>query len=161
MQTDNIESLLEFLNVQLTKNIIYDISTYLKGNSYINNHISFIVNANTKRIILYKFNVFYKSNRFPYSSHSEVEGVNHFIKKHRTRHNCKIIFIVIKISKTGIIGNSKPCKYCAIHLHNNLNILNVDSIFYSTKNDGLINLNKKNLLNNEFKLSAGFSRHIS
>lgn len=158
MDTDNIEMLLNFLNITLTKNIINDISFYLNKCNYTNNHVSFIVDANTRQVIFHKFNVFYKSNQFPYSSHSEVEGVKHFLKKYKTRHNYKIIFIVIKITKTGKIGNSKPCKHCANFLYNHLSNMNIDKIFYSTPNNCLVNLDKDSLRNNNFKLSSGFSR---
>lgn len=158
MYTDNIKPLLDYLNVDTPANVTKDISFYLSSCKHVNNHISFIVDVNSRRIIFYKFNVFYNSTKFPYSSHSEVEGIKHYLKKYKSRHNSKIIFIVVKVSKTGKIGNSKPCKYCAIHLHNHFSNINIDSIFYSTNDNELVSLNKNSLLNNEFKISAGFNR---
>ena len=160
MDPANIKSLLNYLNIDITNNVINDIAFYLNSCKHVNNHISFIVDVNSRRIIMHKFNIYYKSDKFPYSSHSEVEGIKHYLKKYKSRHNAKIMFIVIKVSKTGKIGNSKPCKYCAIHLYNHFTNMNIDSIFYSTCNNELLHLNKNNLLNNEFKLSAGFSRQF-
>lgn len=162
MFTNDIQNMLDDLNIKLTPNIIADITFYLQNCKHVNNHVSFIVNAQSKHIILYKFNIFYNSKTFPYSSHSEIEGIKHFLKNYRQRQsktNSKILFIVIKITRTGKIGNSKPCKFCASSLYNHFNNMNLKSIFYSHYNE-LIHLNKENLLSDEFKLSAGFSRRI-
>ena len=63
--------------------------------------------------------------------------------------------IIIKVSKIGIIGNSKPCLSCANFIYNNMDILNITDILYSTSDNILKGLKKNELILNNFKLSSG------
>ena len=66
--------------------------------------------------------------------------------------------IVIKISKTGIIGNSKPCTNCKNFIFNNFDNLNLVNVLFSTKESKLVSINKLNLLNDSFTISKGYKR---
>ena len=66
---------------------------------------------------------------------------------------------VIKLSKIGFIGNSKPCIHCANFLYNNFDNIKLSKIYYSTRTNDLEELNKRDLKLKEFKIAAGFRKH--
>lgn len=156
MQSDDIMAIFDNLNIEMPNSILTDIMFYLKGTKHANNHLSFIVDTKTMSIKTYQFNKFYLSDKFPYSSHSEAEAINKFLKMNINTKKSKNMFINIKISKIGKIGNSRPCKSCARNLYNNYNALNLNKILYSVDNTEMKKLNKINLLDEHFKTSAGF-----
>lgn len=158
--TLNLIKLLEKYQIYLPSNILYDISYSLENNQYLNKHLSLLVDYKRKNIITYGFNYYLKSNKFPFSLHSEINTINKHYKKNLTKNiiKSKKILIIIKLSKIGIIGNSKPCQNCANYIINNYTNLNLTKIYYSTQLNTLEELTKNDLLNNEFKLSAGFKQ---
>lgn len=158
--TLNLLTLLEQYNIYLPSNILYDISYNLTNNTYINKHLSLIVDYKTKQIITYGFNYYLKSDKFPFSLHSEINTINKHYKKRLNKNiiKSKKILLIIKLSKIGIIGNSKPCQNCANYIYNNYDNLNLYKIMYSTQSNELEELNKKDLIYKEFKISAGFKQ---
>lgn len=158
--TLNLLTLLEQYNIYLPSNILYDISYNLTNNTYINKHLSLIVDYKTKQIITYGFNYYLKSDKFPFSLHSEINTINKHYKKRLNKNiiKSKKILLIIKLSKIGIIGNSKPCQNCANYIYNNYDNLNLYKIMYSMQNNKLEELNKKDLVYKEFKISAGFKQ---
>ena len=160
--TQFLVNLLEPYNIQIPQNILYDISFNLNNNKYIHKHLSFLVDAKNGNILTYGFNYYLNSIKFPFSLHSEVNVVNKYYKKNLTKNVNKYYkknLFVIKLSKTGFIGNSKPCIHCANFLYNNFDNLKLSKIYYSTKINDLEELTKKDLKSKEFKLAAGFRKH--
>jgi len=153
--------LLELYNIKIPANILYDISFNLNNNKYLHKHISFLINNKTNEILSYGFNYYLNSNKFPFSLHSEVNVINKHYKKNLTKNILKVkkILIVIKLSKIGIIGNSKPCRHCANFLYNNYDNLKLYKIYYSTQKNTLEELNKFDLQGTNFKIAAGFKKH--
>lgn len=154
----NLINILDGLNVCINSNIIIDIAFYLQNTKHCHNHISFIVDNKNRNIITYMFNSYYNSKVFPFSSHSEINSINKCIKLGNViRNRPKVILIVVKLSKTGILGMSKPCYHCRLFINSNYENLNLIKIYYSNKNN-LEELNIMNLLDKESQhLSAGYS----
>ena len=156
--TLNIIKVLEGYHINIPSNILYDISYNLCNNTYTNKHLSLLIDIKTKEIITYGFNYYLKSDKFPFSLHSEVNTINKHFKRKITKNSLKSkkILIILKVSKIGIIGNSKPCQNCANYIYNNYNNLNLTKIYFSLKDNKLEELSQTDLIHNKFKLSAGF-----
>ena len=133
--TINLINLLESYNIYLPSNILYDISFNLENNTYLNKHLSLLIDNKTKKILTYGFNYYLKSDKFPFSLHSEINTINKHYKKKLTKNliKTKKILIIIKLSK----------------------------ILYSTKLNTLEYLNKLDLIRQDFKLSAGFKQSFN
>lgn len=161
INTQNLITLLENYKIQISNNILYDISFNLNNNKYLHKHISFLINSKTNEIITYGFNYYLNSNKFPFSLHSEVNTINKYYKRNINKNINKVkkILIIIKISKIGIIGNSKPCQHCANFIYNNFDNLKLYKIFYSTNKEKLEELKKYDLITKDFKIAAGFKKH--
>lgn len=160
----NINQLIELLepyNIKIPQNILYDISFNLNNNKYLHKHVSFLVDAKNGNILSYGFNYYLNSTKFPFSLHSEVNVVNKYYKKSLTKNLMKIKknLFVIKLSKIGFIGNSKPCIHCANFLYNNFDNIKLSKIYYSTRQKNLEELSKQDLTLKQFKTAAGFKKH--
>ena len=153
--TDNLERMLQSLGFDLPNNIKQDISFNLQHNKYINKHCSFILDLKTRKILCYEFNIFFKSNSFPFSIHAEIQSIVKYYKSRSISKNKKILF-VIKLSKTGIVGNSKCCLNCMRFIRNNLANLNIKKIYCSTIGNGMIELPKDTMVDENFKSSKGY-----
>ncbi len=166
MEYSNTNLLLHLLseyNIIIPSNILYDISFNLNNNKYLHKHISFLVNAKTNEILNYGFNYYLNSNKFPFSLHSEVNAINKYYKKKLTKNIIKVkkYLFIVKLSKIGIIGNSKPCKHCANYIYNNYDNIKLTKIYYSTKLNKLEELSKNDLLiQTNFKIAAGFRKDM-
>jgi len=79
--TLNLIKLLEKYQIYIPSNILYDISYSLENNQYLNKHLSLLVDYKRKNIITYGFNYYLKSNKFPFSLHSEINTINKYYKK--------------------------------------------------------------------------------
>jgi len=159
----NIENLYNILfkkNIILPSNIEHEISFSLTNSLHLNNHISFIIDKTTKNVLAYGFNYYLKSNKFPFSLHSEINTINKYYKKKLNKNTikCKKILLIFKVTKTGIIGNSRPCQNCVNFILNNYNNLNLNKIYYSYKENLLKELSKENLLYGDFTISSGFRK---
>mgnify|MGYP000321216276 FL=1 len=158
--TNNLNEMLLNNQLILPKNIETNISFHLNNSIHLNNHISFIVDKSSKIILSYGFNYYLKSDKFPFSLHSEINTINKYYKKRITKSNLKSkkILLIFKISKTGVIGHSRPCKNCVNFILNNYDNLNINKIYYSNKNNQLEYLTKENLLKDNFTISSGFNK---
>lgn len=159
--TNNLIDLLSPYNITIPTNILYDISFNLLNNKYLHKHLCILVNAKNGNILTYGFNYYLSSNKFPFSLHSEVNVINKYYKRNLTKDMTKIKknLFIIKLSKIGIIGNSKPCINCANFIYNNFDNIKLSKIYYSTQNNTLEELNKKDLTLKGFKTAAGFRRN--
>lgn len=159
--TSNLEKIFHSIGFKLPKNIKADIEFNLQHNDYINKHFAFLLDLKTNNVICYDTNIYFKSNSFPYSIHAEIQSVVKYYKSKTLNKNKKVL-IVVKLSKTGIIGNSKFCLNCSRFLLNNFEALNLKKVYYSVmKSNTLIELSKYQLTDGNFKLSKGFSGRFS
>lgn len=158
MRTEYVVSLLKQLNISISDNILYNIRINLVNNRN-NNHISFLVEKNSRKILSYGFNYFLKTNTFPFSLHSEINTILKYYKKPCNTKNKKIL-IILKITKTGLIGMSKPCKYCVHFIRNNYDNLNLSEIYYSDRDEygspKLEMLKKEDLNYMNYRPSSGY-----
>jgi hypothetical protein len=157
----NIVNILNTINIEINNKILLDIQTELSIRSLIksksSNHVSFLIDNKSKEVLSFSFNIYYKAQKFPYSIHSEINTIFKYYKKDikKNLQRSKKILIVLKISKTGTIGNSKPCKSCANFIFNNLNNLNLINVYYSNELSLLEKLNKKDFISESFTTSSG------
>lgn len=152
--TDNLKVMLENENIYLNDNIYYDIEQGIDRNAR-HIHVSFLVNTKTNNVLSYGFNLYFKTKSFPFSIHSEVNTITRYYKN-RTLSKCKKKLIVVKISKNGIIGMSKPCQTCINYILNNIDNINLTKIEYSTSNNKLEKIKCANINDHTYKLSALF-----
>jgi hypothetical protein len=91
------------------------------------------VNSNTR--------ISYNSTRFKFRkkcTHAEEHAINTFLRDYVNIHgpfkgNSKKIhadLLVIRVSKSGHLKNSKPCKHCVMMM-SSLKYLHIDNIWYS------------------------------
>ena len=70
----------------------------------------------------------------PVSLHAEISALRHIPKsKHREEYN----LLVLKITKDGLLTNSKPCYHCIKQLMRASNI-HIKNVFYTGLNPGII-----------------------
>lgn len=157
----NIINILGTINIEINNKILLDIQTELTLRSLIktksSNHVSFLIDYKSKEVLSFSFNLYYKSQKFPYSIHSEINTISKFYKRDIKKNiqKSKKILIILKISKTGTIGNSKPCKSCANFIFNNFYNLNLINVYYSNEISSLERLDKTDFILDSFKKSSG------
>lgn len=153
--TDRVEQLLSSLGFSLPENVKRDIECNLRTNHYNNKHCSFILDLKTRRILSYSFNIFFKSDSFPFSIHAEIQSIVKYYKSKSINKNKKAL-IVFKLSRTGLIGNSKCCLNCIRFIKNNMSNLNLKKIYYSTLDNQLVELVRDGMDDENFKYSKGY-----
>ncbi len=153
----NVESIFDALGVVLPSNIKQDIDTSLFKNEYINKHFAFLIDMKTNRILAYDFNVYLKSESFPFSVHAEIQMITKYYKSRAISKNKKIL-VVVKLSRTGVVGNSKCCLNCMRFIRNNFDNLNLKKVFYSDIDNRLVKLSRGDLVDENFRMSKGFVR---
>lgn len=153
---NNLECMLQSIQCQLPKNIRHDIEFTLRRHTYVNKHVAFIIDERTREIISYDFNVYYKSKSFPFSVHAEVQTIGKYYKA-KSFSRSKKILMVAKLSRTGIVGNSRCCLNCMRFVRNNFDNLNLKKIYYSSAGNQLIELGRDDLIDADFHLSKGYS----
>jgi cytidine deaminase len=163
MSLNNIKLILEKEYVFLSDKIYYSLENELNvrsiNKSKSSNHICFLIDKNNE-LLTYGFNIFFKTNSFPFSLHSEINAINKYYKKTLSKSmlRSKKKLIIIKVSKSGVIGHSKPCLSCANFIYNNMNNINITDVLYSTSENKLESLKRDELILDNFKLSSGSSR---
>lgn len=155
MTTKNMEDMFNSLGVVFPDNVKQNIEFNLEKNGYINKHYAFLVDTETNKILCYDFNVYFKTDSFPFSIHAEVQSIVKYYRSKSVNKNKKAL-IVVKLSKTGIVGNSRCCKQCMRFIRNNMNNMNIKKIYYSDKNNRLVELGKHDLIDTCFKYSKGY-----
>jgi cytidine deaminase len=151
----DLEAMFHSVGFDIPDNIKQDISFSLPRCDYINKHYSFILDLKTHKILSYSFNIYYKSDSFPFSVHAEIQSIIRLFRS-RIRNKNKKALLVVKLSRTGIIGNSKCCLNCMKFIRGNMDILNMKKIYHSNANNVLSELYKEDLIDDNFKPSKGF-----
>lgn len=151
----NLEAMFDSIGFSLPSNIKQDIAFNLQHNTHVNKHYSFILDLKTRRVLSYAFNIYFKSDSFPFSVHAEIQSIVKYYKSKSITKSKKILFVA-KLSRIGIVGNSRCCLNCMRFIRNNLNNLNLKHIYYSTKSGELVKLSKNDLIDENFKISKGF-----
>jgi cytidine deaminase len=67
--------------------------------------------------------------------HAEHFAINKLKTRERNKKLCKINILVIKVSNTGLIGMSKPCKHCVDNLQKLANKKGyfIENIYFSNQ----------------------------
>ena len=79
--TNNLADLCLKYDIRIPQNILNNISFNLNNSIHMNNHISFLIEKSNKSILCYGFNYYLKSDKFPFSLHSEINTINKYYKK--------------------------------------------------------------------------------
>ena len=84
-------------------------------------------------------------NHLDPSTHAEIDALNKVITwKNRPK---KMDLLVIRVSPTGILGESRPCFHCLKKIM--LSGVNVIDVYYSTSNGTIIREKIKDMLKSE------------
>lgn len=158
MATDRLEEVFSNIGICLPENIRRDVQFNLENNDSAHKHYSFIVDMKTHKILAYDFNLYFKSGSFPFSIHAEIQTINKYYKSRFVNKNKKIL-IVVKLSKTGILGSSRCCLNCMRFIRNNFENLNLKKIYCSEKNK-IVEFTKSDLVDKEFKFSKGYTLNV-
>lgn len=153
----NIETIFNNIGIDIPNNIKQDITVSLRKNEYINNHYAFLIDMKTNRILAYDTNIYLKSETFPFSVHAEIGATLKYYKSKTSSKNKKTL-VVVKLSKSGITGNSKCCLNCMRFLRNNFDNLNLKKVLYSEVNNQLVQLVRSDLVDENFRFSKGYMR---
>jgi hypothetical protein len=136
---------LNIYNLNLSKNIINEIYFHMIYNN-LYSHVSFLINNKTNKLLSYGINYqnVNKNNKLK-TIHSEIDCINKYLKNKRRRiYNTEDIksnktIINIRLSKTGVLGTSTPCKSCYNTISNYITDLNIIYIDYTDE----FSINKK------------------
>jgi hypothetical protein len=151
---DNLRNILESEDIYLDDKIYTNIEQGIDRNAR-HIHVSFLINIKNNTLLSYGFNIYFKTRSFPYSIHSEVNTITRYYKN-QTLSKSKKKLIVIKISKNGKIGLSKPCQTCINYISNNMRNINLTSIKYSTIYNNLENIRCNEIFEHTYKISSAF-----
>lgn len=150
---------------KMLNDINNEISIRTQKKQKTSNHVCFLVDYKSREVICYAFNLFYKSDKFPFSIHSEINAITKYYRaKHRSDKNklkSKKVLIVLKITKSGKLGNSKPCQGCANYINNNLENLNLVNIYFSTQYNELEKLETHDMQLDIFRYSSGSQFYLN
>lgn len=149
-----LENQLATLGVHMNDQIKLDIINTLTLHEYINKHCCFIIDARSKEIITYDFNIYFKTDVFPFSIHAEVKACTKLLKSKRISKSKKILYVA-KLSSTGKLSGSRCCIDCMRYVRNIMDMLNIKTIINSTKEGGVQTWSKKELLDEHFRPSKG------
>jgi hypothetical protein len=153
---ENLEHMVNALGVVLPNNIRRHAALDLECNLHTSKHYAFIIDLKTKRILCYATNLFFKGDGvFPHSSHAEIESLVKYCKSKTITKNKKTL-LVMKLSKTGLSGNSRCCLHCMRFIRNISDSINLRTIHYSMPDNVLVELSCSNLQDSEFRCSSGY-----
>ena len=150
---------------KMLNDINIEIINRTKSKQKTSNRVCFIVDYKSREILCYSFNLFYKSDKFPFSIHSEINTITKYYKTTQRSEKNKIkskkILIILKLTKSGKLGNSKPCQGCANYINNNLDNLNLVNVYYSTQYNELIKLENEDMQSDIFRYSSGSQFYLN
>lgn len=151
----HLESALHSVGIVMTSKIKRSVAARLACMPNANKHFCFI--ASNGNIVCYDTNTFMQTTSFPFSRHAEVNAVCKLYSTRKINRVNKIVLVVVKLSTTGVIGNSRCCTHCANFLFNNYDNLNLKAIHYSMPTE-MITLKKTDLETGDFNVSSGYAR---
>ncbi len=152
----HLNNLFYSLGVELPANAKAAVLHDLDCNSYPNKHYSFIIDLKTNKLLCYEFNIYFNTDSFPFSVHAEIQSIVRYYKSKTISKNKKLL-VVVKMSRSGLIGNSKCCLNCMRFIRNNWDNLNLKKVYYSTDENVLVSLNKDELVDENFRPSKGYN----
>jgi len=127
-------------------------------------HICAFYNLKTKKIYFGESSI----NSMPgcnISTHAEIKALNKLLKSIGSiknishRHN-KYNLIVIRLTKTGMMGFSRPCQHCINRLLKT-NMINIVNIYYSVNENKIIKEDLTSILNTSLTyISFGWMKNI-
>ncbi len=154
---DTLEAMFHEEGFILPERIKQDIGSNLVRNTYINKHIAFLIDLKTRAVLAYDFNIYFKSDSFPFSIHAEIQTITKYYKNRNVNKHKKAL-VVAKLSRTGLIGNSKCCLNCMRYIRNNFDNLQLKKVYYTDLPNKLVSLHRRDLVDDQFRLSKGFTQ---
>lgn len=156
--TVNLDTMFNSVGYVLPANIKRNIEFTLNNSECLHKHCAFLIDSKTRNVLSYDFNVYFKTESFPFSFHAEIRTIVKFFKSRSPSKNKKIL-VVVKLSRTGVTGYSRCCKSCMTFIRNNFDVLNLKKIYYSIKDNQLVELGKGDLVDKDFEYSKGYLCH--
>jgi len=108
---------------------------YHHANNLNNYHVCAYINKSSGKFICGE-NSIKKQPGCPISTHAEIMALHKVLKDTRAKKLDRYDILVIRISKTGKLGSSRPCYHCINTMLNNQHV-KIKYVYYST-NDGRI-----------------------
>ena len=95
--------------------------------------------------------------------HAEHFAINKLKPRPKNKKLCKISIVVIKISTTGLLGMSKPCKHCVENLQTiaNRKGYNIEYVYFSNSNREIERWSFEQLKNDQNKHVSEFYKPAS
>ncbi len=155
---DALENMFNSIGFALSNNAKNDLSFSLRNNSDINKHFAFLLDLKTNKILCYDLNVYLKAAVFPFSIHAEIQVITKYYRSSKSVNKNKKALLVVKISKTGVLSNSRCCLNCMRFIRNNFENLNLKAVYYSANMRELTKLSRRDLIDEAFKHSKGYQK---
>ncbi len=155
-KTDYIIKILECDYYHKMSSICSQLFERYKSNTRTDSHhmCAFIRKRDNK--IYFGENCIRSKKGLPVSMHAEMDAMKKVLK-HSTdmKKTDKFDVLVIRISKAGKIGISRPCYHCIFAMQESQ--ITIKNIYYSTYIGTIVRENIKNMLNNELtRVSTGW-----
>lgn len=92
-----------------------------------------------------------KANSDKWTSHAEDNAIRKLPSLPRKRHLKKVDMLVIRTSKTGLLGSSKPCIHCLMLLQNKLpdKGYKLQNVYYSDQEGNICQSTLRGLFKDE------------
>lgn len=113
---------------------------------------------NTMKTVAQGCNYVYRENM---SVHAEKCALDRLLKnkKHREKINKSFNLLVVRLTKTGIIGESRPCYHCLLALQNSG--LKIKYVYYSTNEGKIVRERFSEMLDSEITyISLGHRKKL-
>lgn len=95
-----------------------------------------------------------------YSEHAEVAAIKR-LKPHKSKRKKKVSLMVIRVTRSGKLCNSKPCAKCIQYLAT-MKYYTVKDVYYSDETGQIVVVKLSKLLNDRNKhVSSRFRRKVS
>lgn len=145
---DTFKSILETQGIYLTKAIYRNLDLMSKYPER-HTHVAFLLDDNNN-VLSYKPNVYFKTEKYPFSQHAEVATINNYYSKrlNNLKQTAKTL-LVIRI-KSQSFGESRPCKDCSNFILNNWSNLKLKRVIYSGAYSTFTSIKKNDLLMGKF-----------
>lgn len=145
---DTFKSILEMQGIYLTKAIYRNLELMSKYPER-HTHVAFLLDDHNN-VLSYRPNVFFKTDKYPFSQHAEVATIiNYYSKRSTNTKQAAKTLLVVRL-KDQSFGESRPCKDCANFISNNWANLKLKRVIYSGAYSTFTRIKKNDLLMGKF-----------
>lgn len=104
-----------------------------------------------------------KSYGYPISTHAEIDAIGKIYMQSKMRTKKRPIHVdllVVRVSKTGQLGSSRPCYNCLLSMEKT-SFLKIHNVYYSTNDKTIVKEKFTSMLKSEkTHLSVGFRKNF-